>query len=393
MRRIFLIATWVIPLSLALAIGSTLLRAERELYPNGPAPYGYSDGEHGGNSKTTLSRRDGALVVAMHLKAGHPTPFAGFGFGLTDSTHPHGIDLTGYDQVQLEMRSPNMRNIGFQLITWVPGLPSRSVDLPGMYHDAALPVTSGFTKASLPLHAFVPSSWWPQVAGIEANAASIRMDLARNFELRIPTGAQPTLHDTLEIRSIRLVGTHWVPMLLLSCLALGMSAGITFLRRKPRIAPAVAETPAPAESDADPETAGTEAPSLGLPEIVASQVSLPNRSDLELQALLAWIGQNYHRESILVEEAARGCGLSARKIPPLLKEYCGKNFPAFVASLRIAEACRLLRETDRQVSEIGLAVGFSNTGHFHRVFKAETGESPASWRERQAQGGSPPRLD
>lgn len=390
MHRILLIAIWVLPLSLALAVGSALLRSERELYPDGPVPYGYSDGEHGGNSRTTLTRRGNVLVAAMHLDSGHSTPFAGIGFGLTDSAHPQGIDLTGYDEAELVMRSPNMRNIGFQLITWVPGLPSRGVDLPGMYLDAALPVTSEFAEACLPLRSFVPSSWWPQVAGIEANAASIRMDLARNFELRIPIGAQPTLHDTLEIRSIRLVGTHRVPMLLLSCMALAISAGIAFRLRKLRIAPAVAETPGTACPVSDPEASQAPPPSLALPEIVAAQVSLPNRSDLELQALLAWIGQNYHRESILVEEAARGCGLSARKIPQLLKEYCGKSFPAFVASLRITEACRLLRETDRQVSEIGLAVGFSNTGHFHRVFKAETGESPASWRDRQAQEGSAP---
>lgn len=389
MRRFVLIATWVIPLSLALAIGSTLLHSERELYPNGPVPYGYSDGEHGGNSKTTLTQRNRVLVAAMHLNPGHVTPFAGFGFGLTDSAHPHGIDLTEYDEVELEMRSPNMRNIGFQLITWVPGLPSQSVDLPGMYLDAALPVTTGFAKARLPFHAFVPSSWWPQAAGIEANAASIRMDLTRNFEFRIPIGAQPTLRDTLEIRSIRLVGTHRMPMILLSCLALGLSAGITFRLRKPRTVPACTSPTATCPGIV-PEASGKELLSAEPPEIVAAQVSLPNRSDLELQALLTWIGQNYHRESILVEEAARGCGLSARKIPQLLKEYCGKSFPAFVASLRITEACRLLRETDRQVSEIGLAVGFSNIGHFHRVFKAETGESPASWRDRQAQGESAP---
>jgi len=202
----------------------------------------------------------------------------------------------------------------------------------------------------------------------------------KHFEIRVPIGAQPVRHDTIEIRSLKLVGRNWLPLLLAMLVAFGLSLGAT-LRLRRRVRPAAGD-PVPASPQGEV-----------VPEFEIAQVDLPNRADIELQALLQWIGQNYHRESILVEEAARGSGLPARRIPQLLKEHCGKSFPAYVASLRIVQACRLLRETDRQVSEIALAVGFSNPGHFHRVFKAETGDSPSSWRDLHGKPSQEPSSD
>ncbi len=42
----------------------------------------------------------------------------------------------------------------------------------------------------------------------------------------------------------------------------------------------------------------------------------------------------------------------------------------------------LLRETDRQVTEICLDVGFTSLGSFSRTFREVLGESPREYRER-----------
>jgi len=384
MLRRSLLLVWLLPMAVAVSVGLSLTPVSMSLYPGKAQAFsGYGDAQDGGRSNTRLIHRQDGLLAVMDLEHGHPTPYTGFGAGLVDAAHPKGMDFTVYDGFEIEMRSPTMRNVGFQIITWVDGFPRSEGGLPGMYQDLALPVTGSFSRTRVAFSQFSPSSWWPQTAGMEANAVPIRMDLVRNFELRIPIGAQPVRHDSLEIRSIRLVGRSYRPLAALALLALIVSSAWAYRSRKrsqtapSALFPDAAASPSAAIPPAEPDMA---------------RVDLPNRSDLELQALLQWIGQNYHRESILVEEAARGCGLPVRRIPQLLKEHCGKTFPAYVSSLRIAQACRLLRETDRQVSEIGLAVGFSNTGNFHRVFKNETGESPASWREKATKTpGAPPQ--
>ena len=45
-------------------------------------------------------------------------------------------------------------------------------------------------------------------------------------------------------------------------------------------------------------------------------------------------------------------------------------------------AKRLLETTNHSVSEIEVQCGFNTSGHFSRVFKAETGLSPLDYRHK-----------
>jgi AraC family transcriptional regulator len=53
----------------------------------------------------------------------------------------------------------------------------------------------------------------------------------------------------------------------------------------------------------------------------------------------------------------------------------------YFVGLRIAEAQRLLRETDRSVLEISLAVGYSSPSHFAQTFQRAVGATPSGYRE------------
>lgn len=48
--------------------------------------------------------------------------------------------------------------------------------------------------------------------------------------------------------------------------------------------------------------------------------------------------------------------------------------------LRMAQARRLLRETDRSIIAIGMDVGYSSPSHFAQVFRKETGIAPSDYR-------------
>jgi transcriptional regulator GlxA family with amidase domain len=52
----------------------------------------------------------------------------------------------------------------------------------------------------------------------------------------------------------------------------------------------------------------------------------------------------------------------------------------------------LLRETDRQVTEICFDVGFNSLGTFSRTFREIVGEPPSVYRERFAAGGAALRV-
>jgi transcriptional regulator GlxA family with amidase domain len=60
----------------------------------------------------------------------------------------------------------------------------------------------------------------------------------------------------------------------------------------------------------------------------------------------------------------------------------GETPHRYLQRRRIERAMALLRDTDRPVTDIGLAVGFSSPGTFSRTFHAVVGESPSAYRRR-----------
>ncbi|HLU46025.1 MAG TPA: AraC family transcriptional regulator [Natronosporangium sp.] len=62
----------------------------------------------------------------------------------------------------------------------------------------------------------------------------------------------------------------------------------------------------------------------------------------------------------------------------------GETPHRYLQRRRIERAMSLLRHTNRPVTEISLAVGFSSLGTFSRTFQAIVGESPSAYRRRSA---------
>jgi len=63
-----------------------------------------------------------------------------------------------------------------------------------------------------------------------------------------------------------------------------------------------------------------------------------------------------------------------------IKRKTGKTYTLLVQEKRLAQAAFLLKNTDRTVDEIALAVGYENTSFFHRLFQKTYGMSPRHFR-------------
>jgi len=64
-----------------------------------------------------------------------------------------------------------------------------------------------------------------------------------------------------------------------------------------------------------------------------------------------------------------------------IKRKTGKTFTEIVQDKRLAQAAFLLRNTDRNVSDIANAVGYENISYFHRIFSGAYGKSPKHYRD------------
>ena len=66
-----------------------------------------------------------------------------------------------------------------------------------------------------------------------------------------------------------------------------------------------------------------------------------------------------------------------------IKRQTGKTYTQLVQEKRLAQAAFLLRNTDRNVADISVAVGYENISYFHRIFGAAYGKSPKQYRDER----------
>jgi len=85
-------------------------------------------------------------------------------------------------------------------------------------------------------------------------------------------------------------------------------------------------------------------------------------------------------DELSLAKVARVANISPTHLSEKFKRVTGMNFVDYVARRRFANACRLLQENDRPVSEIAFEVGFQSLSQFNRVFKRLGGKSPRAYR-------------
>ncbi|TLS49620.1 AraC family transcriptional regulator [Paenibacillus antri] len=89
----------------------------------------------------------------------------------------------------------------------------------------------------------------------------------------------------------------------------------------------------------------------------------------------------HYAEDISLDGCADLVGTSPYTLSKLFKQVTGVNFIDYVTELRIAQAKKLLCETDRKINDIALQVGYQQR-YFNRIFKKQVGVTPGQYREQ-----------
>jgi len=101
----------------------------------------------------------------------------------------------------------------------------------------------------------------------------------------------------------------------------------------------------------------------------------------QLAAKISGYLQNNYRTASLTELASL-LGVTPSYASRMVSRLLGASFQQLLSERRLAVAETLLINSDLTVSDIIFAVGYLNTGFFHRQFKARYGCSPLKWRNQ-----------
>lgn len=87
-------------------------------------------------------------------------------------------------------------------------------------------------------------------------------------------------------------------------------------------------------------------------------------------------------ESIALDDLVSISEMSRTNYIRMFESTMGNPPIKYLIGLRIEEAGRLLRSTDRSITDIAFDVGFSDSNYFSRQFRAAHGQSPREYRKR-----------
>lgn len=95
---------------------------------------------------------------------------------------------------------------------------------------------------------------------------------------------------------------------------------------------------------------------------------------------LSYVRQQYHNR-ITLDDVAKLCGMSKSHFSRTFKSEHGITFQDFLIQQRINKAVELLGNSDLQVTQVALAVGFTELSNFTRTFQRTIGILPTCYRK------------
>lgn len=114
-------------------------------------------------------------------------------------------------------------------------------------------------------------------------------------------------------------------------------------------------------------------------EVLKWQFMKQQESSLRLKKLFEHI-RSHPAEKLSIQAAARLAGLNVPSFMKTFKQVAGMTLVAYLNHVRVGNAARLLRQTDRSIAEIANASGFSDQSYFDRRFKRAFGRTPKEFR-------------
>lgn len=99
-----------------------------------------------------------------------------------------------------------------------------------------------------------------------------------------------------------------------------------------------------------------------------------------MDKILKYVFDNFNQE-ILLHAAAEMTNMNKQAFCRYFKNRTQKTFVTFVNEVRIGHACKLMAQTDQQISELAYSCGFNSLSNFNKFFKLAKGVTPKEYKK------------
>ena len=102
-----------------------------------------------------------------------------------------------------------------------------------------------------------------------------------------------------------------------------------------------------------------------------------------MERVMQFVEENIGNSDAGVGDMAQAAAVSRSGLQRKLKQAMGITPLDLMREARINRACQLLTQTDKNISDIAYACGFTDPKYFSRSFRQSTGLSPTEYREKE----------
>jgi AraC-like DNA-binding protein len=318
----------------------------------------YSDASE--NGKTTISSpvvTASGITFDYTLRKSEAYPYAGLKISLmTDSAF---LDISKYNNLVLDLEAGKAKSQAVYLKAFIDGTTRLDQLFTHEFLMKELMVDSTVNRYTANIEEFVHPSWWLEDNHYnEANLGKPHFSKMISMELQNGISTPFDVPIRIAVTRIAFVKDTAFPVILISGCALlyFFMYMLVFMvvQRKVKAKQTV---------------------------IPYKELVVENDSDKDMQRIMNAVAKHFADPEFSVEKLAREAGVSASRIPGMLKVRFDMNFKQYLNVIRITEAKRLLRETDNQITTCAYNVGYNNIPHFNRTFKQLETISPKEYRK------------
>lgn len=122
-----------------------------------------------------------------------------------------------------------------------------------------------------------------------------------------------------------------------------------------------------------------------LRDLVAQRTDKQSVGSYKVAFVQQYVRKHLSDPGINVQALAQKAHCSADYLSNIFRKETAVSLTDYLNRCRVELAKTLLETSDRQITEIAVACGYSAPGYFARVFRQQTGQSPRTYRNQMSQ--------
>ncbi len=314
-----------------------------------------SVGNNGNSIVTQCVVGSSRVVFTYTLRTKYQYPYAGFIIKFINDSDL--FNLNPYDDVLLTLDPCNSNAMRIMIRLFAEGFTDLEKELTYRYYCKEVDLIPGVSKYKINLREFQTPQWWYEVNQTTESALG-KTDLGKMIDVKLESAELSPIdtEQTFILYSLSFKKDN-SSIYLLSLLILVLYFVIYWI-----ILFISTQTAKPVV-------------------IPYEKLNVENYADEETRKTVQAIARMYTVQELTITKICRETGVSTTKIAAILQQQFNCTFKQYLNSIRLSEARRLIKKTDRQVSEIAYIVGYKSVTHFHRVFKQVYNTSPNEYRK------------